>query len=93
MQKERIDFLQKEGHIMKKRFSLKNKLIFIFGALVMLATSIEGFLAVRIARKAVIEKVESQLTDKASDTAEIIDGRITALFQFIRKRIRLFSRI
>ena len=74
---------------MKKRFSLKNKLIFIFGALVMLATSIEGFLAVRIARKAVIEKVESQLTDKASDTAEIIDGRITALFQFIEGLARM----
>ena len=74
---------------MKKRFSLKNKLIFIFGALVMLATSIEGFLAVRIARKAVIEKVESQLTDKASDTAEIIDGRITALFQFIEGIARM----
>ena len=74
---------------MKNRFSLKNKLIFIFGALVMLATSIEGFLAVRIARKAVIEKVESQLTDKASDTAEIIDGRITALFQFIEGLARM----
>lgn len=38
---------------MAKRFSLKNKLIFIFGVLVAIATSIEGLLAIRVARRAV----------------------------------------
>ncbi|MGP1459908.1 MAG: methyl-accepting chemotaxis protein, partial [Treponema sp.] len=66
-----------------KRFSLKNKLILIFGALIALASSIEGLFAVRIARKAVTEKVEAQLTDKAANTAEIIDGRIEAFAQFL----------
>lgn len=66
--------------MMKKRFSLKNKLILIFGALIALASSIEGLFAVRVARKAVTEKVEGHLTGKAQDTAEIIDGRITAFF-------------
>ena len=74
---------------MAKRFSLKNKLIFVFGALVALAASTEGFLAVRIARKAVIEKVEAQLIDKATDTAEIIDGRITAFWQFLEGIARM----
>ena len=74
---------------MKKRFSLKNKLIFIFGALVAIASLVEGLLAVRIARKAVTEKVESHLIDKAGDTAEIIDGRIAALFQFIEGLARM----
>ena len=68
---------------MKKRFSLKNKLIFIFGALVAIASLVEGFFAVRIARKAVTEKIDAHLIDKANDTAEVIDGRIEAFEQFL----------
>ena len=71
-----------EVRIMKKRFSLKNKLIFIFGILIVLAAGIEGIFAVRIARKAVTEKVEAHLIDKATDVAEIIDGNVNAFFQF-----------
>ena len=74
---------------MKKRFSLRYKLILIFGLLIALASSIEGFLAVRTARKAVTEKVETHLIDKATDTAEIIDGRITAFWQFLEGIARM----
>ena len=66
----------------KKRFSLRFKLILIFGLLIVLASTIEGFLAVRTARKAVTEKVEAHLIDKATDVAEVIDGRVNAFFQF-----------
>ena len=68
---------------MKKRFSLRFKLILIFGLLIALASTIEGLLAVRTARKAVTEKVETHLIDKATDTANIIDGRISAFFEFL----------
>ena len=74
---------------MKKRFSLRYKLILIFGLLIALASSIEGFLAVRTARKAVTEKIETHLIDKATDTAEIIDGRITAFWQFLEGIARM----
>ena len=74
---------------MKKRFSLKNKLIFIFGALVAIASLVEGLLAVRIARKAVTEKVEAHLVDKATDVAEIIDGRIGGFFQLLEGIARM----
>lgn len=74
---------------MKKRFSLKNKLIFIFGALIALASLVEGFFAVRIARKAVTEKVESHLIDKAADISEVIEGRITSFFQFLEGTARM----
>ena len=67
---------------MKKRFSIRYKLIIIFGFLVALASFIEGVLAVRTARKAVVEKIETHLIDKATDTAEVIDGKVTAFFQF-----------
>ena len=68
---------------MKKRFSLKKKFILIFGILIAAAAVIEIVLAVVIARKAVTEKIEDHLIDKANDTAEIINGRVTSLLQFI----------
>ena len=74
---------------MKKRFSLRYKLILIFGLLIAIASLVEGFLAVKTARKAVTEKVEIQLTDKATDTAEIVDGRIRAFFQFLEGLSRI----
>ena len=67
---------------MKKRFSLRYKLIIIFGLLVSVASLVEGILAVRTARKAVIEKIEAHLIHKATDTAEVSDGKNTAFFQF-----------
>ena len=68
---------------MKKRFSLRYKLILIFGFLILTAGLIEGFLAIRTTRKAITEKIETHLIDKALDTAEVINGRITAMFQFL----------
>ena len=51
------------------------------------------YLATRTARKAATEKVETHLIDKANDTAEIIDGRITAVQQFLEgiARMPVFS--
>ena len=74
---------------MKKRFSMRNKLLIIFGLLIAAAAITEGLLAVRTARKAVIEKIETHLKDKATDTAEIIDGRITVFFQFLEGIARM----
>lgn len=74
---------------MKKRFSMRNKLLIIFGLLVALATIIEGILAIRTARRAVVEKIETHLIDKATDTAEVVDGRITAFFQFLEGIARM----
>ena len=68
---------------MRKRFPLRYKLIIIFGLLILAAGLIEGILAVHTARKAVTEKIETHLVDKALDTAEIIDGRIAAMFQYL----------
>ena len=73
----------------KKRFSIRYKLIIIFGLLILAAGMVEGLLAVQTARKAVIEKVETHLIDKATDTAEVIDGRINAMFQFLEGIARM----
>ena len=68
---------------MQKRFSIRYKLIIVFGLLIAIASSTEGFLATRRARKAVTEKVKVHLLDKAHDTAEILDGRIEQRFQLL----------
>ena len=74
---------------MKKRFSIRSKLLIIFGLLILTAGVIESLLAVRTARKAVTEKVETHLIDKATDVAEILDGRVTALWQFFEGIARM----
>ena len=74
---------------MKKRFSLRNKLMLVFGLLILVACLALGLLAVRKSRKAVIEKVEAHLIDKATDTANIIDGRVTAFWQFLEGIARM----
>ena len=72
-----------------KRFPIRHKLILIFGLVVVVVGTIEAVLAIRVARKAVTEKVETHLTDKAVDVANIIDGRITALFQLLNGIARM----
>ena len=74
---------------MKKRFSLKNKLMIVFGLLILVACLTLGILAVRTARKAVTEKIETHLIDKAIDTATIIDGRVNVFFQFLEGMARM----
>ena len=66
----------------KKRGSLRTELMLAFGLLLLAACLTLGILAVRTASKALTEKVETHLIDKATDTAKILDGRIGVLFQF-----------
>ena len=73
----------------KRRLSIRIKLLAIFGFLIIIAIATLGFLAIRIANKAVNEKVEAHLTDKATDIASIIDGRLQALFQFVEGIARM----
>ena len=74
---------------MNKRSSMRTKILSIFGLLITAAILIETVLAVQSARTAVLEKIETHLTDKASDTGAIIDGRIAAAFQFLEGLARM----
>mgnify|MGYP000844339679 FL=1 len=73
----------------KKLFSIRKKLIIVFGSLIAAAILIESVLVIGLARRAVIEKLEAHLRDKAVDTAEIIDGRINTHFQFLEGIARI----
>ena len=72
-----------------KRFSMRNKLLLVFGLLTFVVGFILALIGVRTARKAVTEKVETHLIDKATDTAEILDGRMTAFWQFLEGIARM----
>ncbi|UTC78695.1 HAMP domain-containing protein [Treponema sp. OMZ 799] len=73
----------------KKRFSMRNKLMIVLGALIFAVGFTLALLGVRTARKALTEKVETHLKDKATDTAEILDGRVNAFFQFLEGITRI----
>ncbi|UTC67090.1 MULTISPECIES: methyl-accepting chemotaxis protein [unclassified Treponema] len=73
----------------RKRFSMRNKLMIVFSALIFAAGFTLALMGVQTARKAVMEKIEIHLKDKATDTAEIIDSKINALFQFFEGIARM----
>ncbi|UTC63439.1 Cache 3/Cache 2 fusion domain-containing protein [Treponema sp. OMZ 787] len=74
---------------MKKRFSIRKKLLLVFGSLILVIGFTLAFLGVSIARKAVTEKVEIHLKDKASDTAALIDERIEGFFKILEEISRI----
>ena len=74
---------------MKHRFSMRNKLLLVFGLLILAVGFTLALIGVRTARKAVTEKVATHLIDKATDTAEVIDGRVNTMFQFLEGIARM----
>ena len=68
---------------MKKRFSIKIRMTIIFGALIAAAFLLLSVLVLNQARAAVIEKVKDHLSDKASDTAVILDSEIKLWFEYL----------
>ena len=73
----------------KKRGSLRTELMLAFGLLILAACLTLGILAVRTASNGITEKVQIHLIDKATDTAEIIDGRVNAFWQFLEGIARM----
>ncbi|MEL3912065.1 methyl-accepting chemotaxis protein [Treponema pedis] len=74
---------------MKKRFTIRLKLLIVFGLLIITSILTLGLLTLQISKKALTEKVELYLSEKAKDTAEIIDGKITSLVQFLQGMARM----
>ena len=66
-----------------KRSSIRVKMVLVFGFAFMLAVAVLSGISIFIARKAVMDKVEIQLKEKAVDTAEIIDRMAGSMWQFL----------
>ncbi|MEL3905861.1 MAG: methyl-accepting chemotaxis protein [Treponema sp.] len=71
------------SHRRSKKFSIIKKLLLTLGLLLLFTGTVERIFVMYVSRKAVTEKVEVHLKDKAQDTAQIIDGRIALVFQLL----------
>ena len=73
---------------MKKSFSIQKKFILIFGSLILISGIVLAITAIQIAKKAVTEKINVYLLDKAVDMAAVFDGKLEALFQILETLAR-----
>ena len=73
----------------KKRFPLRNKMMVVFGLLIFVLGTIRGAITLSDVRGAMVKSVDTHLMDKAEDVAEIIDGRVTAFWQYLEGIQRL----
>ncbi len=73
----------------KKLFSIKYKLLFIFGLLTVTSFFILITFAVKTARNVATEKVEIQLKEKAVDAAQIIEAGLQKQIQYLQNVARL----
>ncbi|MGF7110530.1 HAMP domain-containing protein, partial [Treponema pedis] len=67
----------------KKRFSIRNRMVLIFSILFVAGLSLSAFITISRARTVVKKRVRAHLTDKAADTAAIIDGYIQQWFEYL----------
>ncbi|MGI5083712.1 methyl-accepting chemotaxis protein [Treponema putidum] len=73
----------------KKHFSIRKKLLIIFGLLIMLGGIIQGSVSWYTFRKAMIRNVEERLTDKADDIATLVESIIDVDFEYLRGVARI----
>ena len=73
----------------KKRFNLRFKLMLTFGILISIAIMSVGISSSYFSRKAIKERIEAHLKDKANNVAEIINGRLDSIFQFVERVARM----
>ena len=66
-----------------KQFSIRYKIVLVFGLLIAVATITEAIIALLKARQAVRTRVGLHLIGKANDTANIINGKLDSFFQFM----------
>ena len=68
----------------KKHFSIRKKLLIIFGLLIMLGGIIQGSISWYIFRKSMVGNVEERLKDKAADIASLVESVIDTDFEYLR---------
>lgn len=73
----------------QKRFFISKQLILQCGLLLLLSSLLLTLISVKIASRGIIETVENDMSEKARDTAKIIDTRLLMLFRFVINLTRL----
>ncbi len=75
--------MQEDISSMFKGFSIRSKLMLIFGLTVTIALMIVIFISITVGKNALMDRVSKHLISEAHNTAEIVDGRINMIFQFM----------
>ena len=73
----------------KKHFSIRKKLLIVFGLLIILGGVIQGSVSWYTFRKTMIKDVEERLTDKADDIATLVGSIIDVDFEYLRGVARI----
>ncbi len=73
----------------KKHFSIRKKLLVVFGLLIILGGVIQGSVSWYTFRKTMIKDVEERLTDKAADIAILVESIIDVDFEYLRGVARI----
>ncbi|UTC67360.1 MULTISPECIES: methyl-accepting chemotaxis protein [unclassified Treponema] len=71
-----------------KIFSIGKKLLILFASIVIISVSTQGIIGTLMARKAILQKIEIHLTDKATDTADLIDAMVYSFLNFVSSASR-----
>ncbi len=66
-----------------KIFSIRYKLILLFGSLIFVTCSILSIIAINVARRSVVQEIETSLLEKVDNTAEIIEAKVQAFFSYM----------
>jgi len=66
-----------------KVFSIRYKLVILFGSLMLTTGVILSVVAVNIARRSVVEEIQENLLEKVNNTAHIIQAKVDAFFSYM----------
>ncbi len=75
----------------RKFFSLKYKMMLIFGVLIVISIVTLTVVAIKTAKRAIYKNVEMQLTEKAKDVTKIFERSLTADFYYLEAISRTLS--
>ena len=71
-----------------KIFSIGKKLLILFASIVVISVSTQGIIGAVMSKRAILEKVEVHLKDKATDTADLIDSMVNSFLNFVSSASR-----
>ena len=66
-----------------KVFSIRYKLVILFGSLILITGTILTTVAIKVARRSIVEEIQTSLLEKVDSTAEIIQAKVDAFFAYM----------
>ncbi|MGI5085102.1 methyl-accepting chemotaxis protein [Treponema putidum] len=71
-----------------KIFSMGKKILIFFALIVVISVSTQGIIGAVMSKKAILERIEIHLKDKAADTADLVDSMVYSFLNFVSSASR-----